>query len=63
MKFKIALKKRNTLYKRYIRMYIKTNKLREKIIQLEHICVNKQKMHDKFDRKFPISVNFSGWED
>jgi len=63
-KFEKLLERRDLKYKKYKKLESEMNKLRRSIQILENKLKSSRKIYDPdFEIYFPISVNFSGYED
>jgi hypothetical protein len=63
MTFKTALKRRDSAYKKYLKAQKEADKAKQKVKELESKCNSLQRWGDTFEMHFPISINFSGYEE
>jgi hypothetical protein len=61
--FKTAMKRRNDAYKLYVRAQKAADEARSMVQDWDDKCNNTRKIGDKWEPKFPRSINFSGYED
>lgn len=61
--FKTAIKRRDAAYKEYVKAQKTADRLMKKVQDLEHSAKSLQSWDDKMELHFPISINFSGYED
>lgn len=61
--FKTAIKRRDAAYKEYVKAQKAADRLKKKVMDLEQSAKSLRSWGDKMTLHFPISINFSGYED